>query len=216
MKAYQRLAITAVAVAATGFMVTACTSGGSQDELSRPSSVIPTLASDQEAMPEGTPFATEPEIVDVAVPDAVDPGEPSDLDGRQVLPAVPLDVAVADVDRGVTVWLGEFNPNEAAGSRPGEIGGPAIQFELYVHNGGHDLVDLATFVVSVTYGEPGRMAEDVVTEDSRPLVGLVHPDETLRGTFVFVVPPEERDGVVISVDIASDARIMVFRGDAPR
>lgn len=170
----------------------------------------------EDVEPEGTPLETEPELVDVSVPEAVDSEEPTEVDGRQVLPAVELDDAVVDAADGLTVWLEGLTAVDQAGSRPGDIGGPAVQFDLLIHNDGPDPLDLATLVVAVTYGEDQIPAEDVLTEESRPLTGMVESGETLRGVVVFVVPPEERSEVAVTVDIEADAHVIVFQGEFPQ
>ena len=178
-------------------------------------SAAPELASETPSEV-SSPVATAPETPDVAVPEAVEPGEPVEVDGREVLPPVDLADAVAPSSDGVTIWLEDFTALEQAGGRPGEVGGPAIQFDVLVHNDGEEPIDLATLVVTVAYGADRTPAEDVIGEESLPLVGTVEPGTTVRGTMVFVVPPEERSNVLVSVDLAADARVTVFEGDVPQ
>lgn len=170
----------------------------------------------EESDPEGTPFETEPELVDAPVPETADSAEPVEVDGRQLLPPVELDEAVVDASSGLTVWLEGLTAVGQAGSQPGDIGGPTVQFDVLIHNDGSEPLDLATLVVAVSYGEDEIPAEDVLTEESRPLVGVVESGETLRGVVAFVVPPEERSEVVVTVDIEADAHIIVFQGEFPQ
>lgn len=206
----------AVAVVALAFSLAACTSNdaGTGSEES-PTSDAPQLAT-EEPTPFETPFETEPEVVDVPLPETVDPGEPQDVDGRQVLPAVELDDAVSEDAKQVTVWLDGFTAVEDAGSLPGEVGGPAVQFDVFVHNNGTEPLDLATLVITAEYGEQNTPAEGVTTAETRPLVGTVEPNGTVRGTLVFVIPSDERDNVQVNVDLVSDARIIAFQGETPR
>lgn len=216
MRVFRGSVRSAVAVAALAFSLAACTSNGAGTGSNEsPTSDVPQLAT-EEPTPSGTPFETEPEVVDTPLPDPVDPGEPQDIDGRQVLPAVELDDAVAEETKHVTVWLDGFTAVEDAGSRPGEVGGPSVQFDVFVHNSGSEPLDLATVVVTAEYGEGKIPAEGVMTSETRPLVGSVEPNGTVRGTLVFVIPPAERDNVQINVDLVSDARIIAFQGKTPR
>lgn len=213
--------IVAAASMATLIMSLAACSGaeeGTEEDRAEPTSerVLDEQHPEAEDVdPEGTPFETDPELVDVAVPEAVEAAEPDEVDGRQVLPRVELDDAVVDALDGLTVWLDGLTALEQAGSQPGDMGGPAVQFDVLIHNDGPEPLDLATLVVAVAYGEDEIPAEDVLTEDSRPLIGLVEPDETLRGVVAFVVPPDERSKVVVTVDIEADAHIIEFQGHFP-
>ena len=214
MKVFRKSGIAIAAAVALTFSLTACT-GTSTGGATPSASGSPELATAEPTSTE-SPFATEPETVDVPVPETVDPGQPVDVDGREVLPPVEVNDAVVDETRSVTVWLENFVAVEDAGSLPGEIGGPSVQFDVLVHNGGAEPLDLATLAVTAEYGEDKTPAEDVKTEKTLPLVGVVEPGATIRGTLVFVVPPEQRDDVTVNVDLESDARIIVFQGKVPQ
>ena len=231
MGSFGQLIVAAASTVVLLGSLAACSSGdegpGQDVQAALPDPALEEQASEQRAAeeqdpeaedlePEGTPFETVPELVDVTVPEAVDSGEPTEIDGRQVLPPVELDDAVTDAADGLTVWLEQLTSVDQAGSRPGDIGGPAVQFDLLIHNEGPESLDLATLVVAVAYGEEEIPAEDVLTEESRPLTGMVEPGETLRGVVVFVVPPEERSEVAVTVDIEADAHVIVFQGVFPQ
>ncbi|MFT3945109.1 MAG: DUF4352 domain-containing protein [Ancrocorticia sp.] len=208
----------AIAVAALAFSLAGCTSNGGgagAEGGESPSTEAPQLATEEPTAVE-TPFETEPEVVDVPLPEAVDPGKPEDVDGRQVLPAVELDDAVVEETKHVTVWLDGFTSVEDAGSLPGQVGGPSVQFDVFVHNSGTEPLDLATLVVTAEYGDKSVPAEAVTTEQTRPLVGTVEPDGTIRGTLVFAIPSAERDNVQVNVDLVSDARVIAFQGAVPK
>lgn len=174
---------------------------------------LPALAT-SEPSPTSSPLATAPEVVTASAPGVVDPGVPADVDGRQVLPPVGLGAAVSESGQGATVWLEDFTSVAQAGSVAGEVGGPAVQFDVLIHNDGSTPLDLSTLAVTASYGDQRTPAEDVVTGDSRPLVGMVEPGGTVRGTLVFVVPTDERADLLISVDLASDAQVIQFQGAA--
>lgn len=171
---------------------------------------------DEGVEPDGEPFAILPESVDTAVPDVSDPGSATDVDGREVLPPVGFDDAIKEPTSGAVVWLESFSSVENAGSRPGEVGGPAIQLDVLIHNSGDKPLDLATLVVSATYGPSRTPAENVLTNQSRPLTGAVEPGQTIRGTLLFVVPKDSREDVQLSVDLASQAQVVVFEGSTLR
>lgn len=216
MRVFRGSVRSAIAVAALAFSLAACTSNGAgTGSDGSPTADVPQLAT-EEPTPFETPFETEPEAVDVSLPKTVDPGKPQDIDGRQIFPAVELDDAVTEDKKQVTVWLDGFTTVDDAGSLPGEVGGPAVQFDVFVHNGATEPLDLATLVVTAEYSKDRIPAEGVMTSETRPLVGTVEPDGTMKGTFVFVIPPAERDDVQINVDLVSDARIIAFQGKTPR
>lgn len=210
-----RRSIAIVSACAVTVSLVACTGNDSDPDVDQSSTVVTSPPDEEDETPDVDPFETEPEFVDVPVPDAVDLGEPTEVDGREYLPSVDLDAAVSDAALGVTVWLEDFTAVDEAGSRPGEIGGPAIQFDVLIHNGSTEPLDLATLVVAVAYGDSLIPAEPVVTHESRPLSGEVSADSTIRGTLVFVVPLEERAKIIVNVDLASDSRIVLFEGEAP-
>lgn len=221
MGRFSRRIIAAASIATLTLSLAACSGAeeGTEEDLGEaiPERVLEEREPEAEHLePEGTPFETDPELVDVTVPEAVEAAEPTDVDGRQILPRVELDDAVVDASDGPTVWLEGLTALEHAGSQPGDIGGPAVQFDVLIHNDGPEPLDLATLVVAVAYGEDQIPAEDVLTEDSRPLVGLVDSGETLRGVVAFVVPPDERSEVVVTVDIEADAHIIEFHGEFPQ
>ena len=225
MSNFRQQIVAAASMAALLVSLVACSSsdeGPEQDvQAATPDQELEDQASEgqdpeaEDLEPEGTPFETEPESVDVSVPESVDSAEPTEVEGRQLLPPVELDDAVTDAADGVTVWLERLTAVDEAGSRPGDIGGPAVQFDLLIHNDGPEPLDLATLVVAVAYGDDEIPAEDVLTEESRPLSGIVESGETLRGVVVFVVPPEERSDVTVTIDFEADAHIVVFQGEFP-
>lgn len=163
----------------------------------------------------GPTYATEPELVDASAPPLTSPGEPREVEGRSVLPEVALDAAVSPAGTELTVWLEGFTSVQASAPRPGEIGGDAVQFDVFVQNAGDEPFDLGTLVIGLEYGAGRTPAEDVITVDSRPLSGLAEPGVTLRGVFHFVAPESERDDVVVTVDLAGDVPTILFAGSIP-
>ncbi len=98
---------------------------------------------------------------------------------------------------------------------PGEVGGPAVRFTLTLTNSSDRELSLTTTVVNLYYGKAETPATALATGSS-PLPAAVAAGGTASATFVYVVPTQARDNVLITVDYSVDVSLIAFRGKAPK
>ncbi|ACQ79257.1 conserved hypothetical protein [Beutenbergia cavernae DSM 12333] len=162
---------------------------------------------------DGTPDAADP--ADPASPEPADEPTPEEVDGRAVMPPAEVDAAVTPAGSALVVRLENPVAVTASDPIPGQLGGPAVQFDVVVVNEGDDELPLDFAVVNVAYGAESAPASDVATGETTPLGGSLEAGETARGTYVFLVPDDQRQDVRVSVDIDVGTPIAVFAGAMP-
>lgn len=149
-----------------------------------------------------------------APPDAA-PTVAGVVEGREHLEPAGLEQSVG-LDQGVRIWVSDMQAIEATDARPGELGGPAVQFDVLITNESDAPLDLATLAVNTEYGPDVVPASTVSGGSASPLTGIVPVGSTVRGTYVFVVPEDKRSPLRITVDLAAEDPIVTFEGDGPR
>ena len=176
--------------------------------------------SEPNAGPSGRP--SRPSIEPAPTPTAASPDVPSSPRASAAptvtaepgvnLPPAPLD-RPADAGDGVVVSIVRTISVETQGTGPGESSGePAVAVTLRVQNGSGQSLDLGSTTVALTTGPertPGRFSEG---PPARPLSGQVPTGGTVDGVYVFVLPPGERDDVVLDVGLAPDRPVLQLAG----
>ncbi|RFA13009.1 hypothetical protein B7R21_09190 [Subtercola boreus] len=127
---------------------------------------------------------------------------------------VPLDSPAAVAD-GLTVSISEITSVDGVANGVGEIGGPSLKFTVTATNSGTAAVSLQTAVVDLTYGANQTPSNELVSA-SVPLPAEVGAGQAVTGSYVFVVPAEERDAVRITLGYRAGSPVAVFEGAAPR
>lgn len=119
----------------------------------------------------------------------------------------------AEAAPGVLVEL-RMAPVEVEGRRPGERSGPGVAVTAEIANGSdRDVaVDGVTVDLVTVAGTSAVLVADPTTE-APP--GVLPPGQRRAGTYVFVLPVEDRAGVTVHVKYAADVPTVVFVGDAP-
>lgn len=134
------------------------------------------------------------------------------IDGAPVgvneLDPVPVGTA-ADFGDSITATLTASARIEAEGGRPGETGGPAIAVTVAVHNGSDTPVDLAELALTATYGKRTPAIENTL-EPSDPLTGTLAPGEDRTGMYVFRVPSDQNDTVIVTAVAGFSANALQF------
>lgn len=133
-----------------------------------------------------------------------------------VLDPVSLD-ETADFGDGITAGLASVRAVEGSGSGAGEIAAPSLAVEVELTNGTGDDLALDTVVVNTSFGADDTPASPLFGDpSSEPFSGVLAAGERARGTYLFVVPTDQRDAVAISVSHSSLSPVVVFEGAAPR
>ncbi|CED92658.1 hypothetical protein [Actinomyces succiniciruminis] len=95
---------------------------------------------------------------------------------------------------------------------PGEVSGPALQVHVTVEAGGEPL-DLTGAAVTLHYGDQDASA-GLLSEGTQTLPEEVSAGGTATGDYVFSVPEDARDRVVVRVYVSTDLPVTVFQGAA--
>ncbi len=154
---------------------------------------------------EPSPTATVPAPGGGTVTETVAPATP----GPTTSAAID---APAELSNGVEVTIASAKQLEVTAQTPGEISGPAVSVVLKVRNGTDEAIDLSTAMISLT-GSNEAMGQPTTSEPYSPFSGEVAPDDTATGTYVFLLPEDERDALSITVEYVAGAPIALFTGD---
>ncbi|ASR56537.1 hypothetical protein CBP52_17165 [Cellulomonas sp. PSBB021] len=132
-------------------------------------------------------------------------------DGRAVTLA-PIE-STAEPSPGVTARVASIRAVTGKAELPGEVGGPALEVTVEVHNGTDEPLDLSLAVLNV-YSGPGLTPELPLSTGSRAFPGEVAPGADATGVFVHTVAVADRGDVTIELDLGVGTTIALFRGPA--
>lgn len=127
------------------------------------------------------------------------------------LPAVGLD-RTADAGDGVTATIEAIEAIEGTGTGPGNVAGPALRVTVRIENRSTDPLDLSGVTVGLDTGEERTPAAPLGDPSTAPFGGTLAPDDAAEGVYVFTVPADDRDLVVVSVGYEPGAPYIVFTG----
>ena len=164
------------------------------------------------SMPTASPGASqrpEPSGGPTEEPQAGAPGSPDVL--RPTAAPVAIDEP-AEPEPQVEVRLTSIEPVEGEANIPGEVGGPSLRVTVTIDNATSAALDLTSAVVNLYYGADRLPAIDLLEPGKVDFPGNVRAGETASGTFVFLVPVDERDDVTVEFDLASDSTVVLFAG----
>lgn len=140
---------------------------------------------------------------------------PADPAPASTRPAAPLDEPEA-VDAGLTARVRTLEAVQGEALGPGEVAGPALRATLVLTNRTGHAVDLSSSIVSLFYGPDQTPASPVSGPGARALPARLARGGSATGRFVFTVPADQRDDVLITLDYSVDTPVVAFRGRAPR
>lgn len=123
---------------------------------------------------------------------------------------VPID-AVGRFGTGLTVRLTEVSAVEVEAKAPGEIAGPGLRLTVEATNGARGALSLDHVVVSVSYGAD-RTPASQFGSSSEPMSGRLAPGRSRTGTYVYALPPDQRDDVRVEVSYTGSAPTLAFSG----
>jgi len=98
---------------------------------------------------------------------------------------------------------------------PGEIAGPAVEFTIAITNDTGKPFNLANTVVNAYFGADASPAEQLIS-DGHGFPKLLKDGESATAQFVFTIPEDQRDTVLVTVDTSVQNPVVAFRGPAPR
>lgn len=115
----------------------------------------------------------------------------------------------ADAGTGVTARLTAVRAVQVGARGPGETAGPALAADVRVTNGSGAAVELADVRMTASYS--GQEAPPVSGPPAEPVQGRLAAGASTTGTYVFLVPPDERAAVRWSLSLAPTAPLLVFQ-----
>jgi hypothetical protein len=164
------------------------------------------------ATPLPKPVDTYPPVASTPVPPPA-PGDASQTVPaveQTVLPAIPLSATATPIP-GISIALERIATVDAQAHVPGEVSGPAAQITVDVRNDTDAAVDIESVGVDLTdsAGEPGIA---VTTDASNPFAGSLDPGASATGVYVFRVPTDARNPVLVTVSYTPGATVAQFTG----
>lgn len=122
----------------------------------------------------------------------------------------------APVADGVTVKIESLEAVDGEASQPGEVAGPSIRVTIAFTNNGSEAYSLTGAVANAYYGADLTPAIELAAPGGVRFPAQAAAGETVRGTFIFNIPEDQRDAVRVTVDYAAAEPAVVFEGAAPR
>lgn len=81
-----------------------------------------------------------------------------------------------------------------------------------VSNGRDDPLTTSSVVVNLYYGPDQVPAGAIMQPGAEPFPPVIAPQDDGTGVFVFTVPEEQRDEVLVEVDVQFDEPVVLFAG----
>lgn len=131
--------------------------------------------------------------------------------------APPQDfTAKATPEAGIAVSVGSIEAVKGEGQMPGQISGPSIRFTVTLVNNGPTDILTDKVVVNVESGVDSAPAIQLSGPGASPFPENTKPGETSTGTFVFLIPNDQRDQVRIFFNYQVSSPIVAFEGAVPK
>lgn len=179
----------------------------SSPQASTPGAAPVSATSTQSPAPTSSAATTKP----------VPPTAPPESSNQKTRTPVPLDEDTeVEVEPGVKAKVDRLTAVTGEAEGPGEVGGPAVRFRVVLTNDSSAEVPLISTVVNLYSSADKTPANPVSGPGASALPESVAPGGSASGTYVFVLPRDERDRVLITVDYAVDRSVVAFQGRAPR
>lgn len=118
------------------------------------------------------------------------------------------DVTVADV----TVALTAIEAIEGEATGPGNVAGPAVRVTVRLTNATGEVHSLDGVSVTLAYGPGGTPASPLEDRSRRPFAGSLASGDSVEGVYVFSVPRDGMDSVVVEVGHGPGVPRAVFAG----
>lgn len=213
------LLLAAGLVAAVALTATAC--GSPQTDVSASGTGTSELSP---AAPTPSPGATDDtgrtQRPKRAATHTADPRNPTDYpDQLDVVPTqrqpklrpVPLR-RPASFGSGVTASVVATQPVRIKAKGPGEIEGAGVRFAIRLTNGTGGEITTDEVTVAVYVGQDRTPALPAGANQNNPFAGTVADRASQTGSYVFLVPPAERDDIRLEVSYTVTQPYVVFLG----
>lgn len=176
--------------------------------------------------PTATPASSSPSPVSSPTPTEEPTDEPSPTtrwtppadpssQGPTVAPDLPVEEGgldePIDLNTGIDITLNALKHLDVEPRTPGEYSGPAIIVEISVHNGADEVQNLDSAVVTLTTAD-GEVGIATTAGPNKPLKGDIDIEETVAGSYVFMLDPSRGRTVTISVNYAAGEPVAEFTG----
>lgn len=122
----------------------------------------------------------------------------------------------AKPEAGVTATVGNIEAVAGDGQGPGQISGPAVRFTLTLANGGKAAIETGKVVVNVEGGADSTPAIALSGPGTSPFPESTGPGSSSSGTYVFLLPNDQRDKVRILFNYQVSSPIVAFQGAVPK
>ncbi len=130
--------------------------------------------------------------------------------------AAPVDLkAKKTVRGGISATITDMSAVQGEAKGIGEIAGPAVRFTVTVVNDTEAALSLDSAVVNVSYGDDSQPASQLSGPDPVAFPASVKPGDKGTGVFIFAIPLDARDKVVIHFNLEAETPIATFAGRAP-
>lgn len=110
---------------------------------------------------------------------------------------------------GATVRVESVTPEDVAAQGPGVAGGTGVRVTIRITNASSGDLDLSQVQVNAFTGE-GSDPASPVTDDGQ-LSGSIPAGGDATGSYLFTVPDGTQNAVTVTVGVAADSGILVFR-----
>lgn len=145
-----------------------------------------------------TPSATTTAPTDSQVAPELDPVQPDE------------DAVTQD---GVVFTLADIEAVEGEAFAPGEIAGPAVRVTITVVNDSGAALDLSQVAVNAYVGADRIPAGTISEPGGAAFGGTLEVGASANGVYLFSIPVDQRDDVLIGVDYQAGHPTVTFRGD---
>lgn len=114
---------------------------------------------------------------------------------------------------GVVLKVTGTTEGKMTGLAPGVYPGrPMSTFALTLTNGSRKPIRLGGVVLTMTYGQPARLAPHIYADGSKDFSGVVKPGKSTNATYSFSVPLSDLDDVTMSIDLDGVHKVASFHG----
>jgi hypothetical protein len=160
-----------------------------------------------------SPEATTP-VPSVSIPKPTATGSPTVVPTHSTTTtSAPMGDKVVLAD-GVEVEVSDVKSVKGEAQGPGEIAGPAVRVTLDVRNKSDKDVSMSMAVVNLYYGSDKTPASTLSGPGLDPLPAAVAAGSSATGSYVFSVPENDRNQVVVEFSYSTESPTVLFSGKA--
>lgn len=114
---------------------------------------------------------------------------------------------------GVRVKATSIKNIQATAQTPGEMVGAALAITLRLKNSSENPINIDSAVIGLS-DATGNPAQPTTSDPFKPFQGEIAPGSTSLGTYVFLIPKQDRKDLVLTVEYLAGQPIADFVGDA--